>query len=89
MKSEIINFEEIRNRYTSLYRNSFTKVADTIPCTKDVTGTPYCHIGGFSPDGPQRLVLISVIDNLLKGAASQAIENMNIMFGLDQRTGLN
>ena len=88
MKSEMFDFNEILNRYTNLYRNSFTKVVDTIPCTNDVTGTPYCHIGGFSPDGPQRLVLISVIDNLLKGAASQAIENMNIMFGLEQQAGL-
>ncbi|RPI77614.1 MAG: N-acetyl-gamma-glutamyl-phosphate reductase [Desulfobacteraceae bacterium] len=89
MKSEIFDLAAVLERYTHLYQNSFTKVVDTIPCTKDVAGTPYCHIGGFSLDGSKRLVLIAVIDNLLKGAASQAIENMNIMFGLDQRMGLN
>jgi N-acetyl-gamma-glutamyl-phosphate reductase len=88
MKNEIYDFEEIQNRYKSFYQNSFTKVVDTIPCTKDVTGTPFCHIGGFTRDGSKRLVLISVIDNLLKGAASQAVENMNIMLGLEQQIGL-
>ena len=54
-----------------------------------MTGTPYCHIGGFEKDKNNQLVIISVIDNLMKGAASQAIENMNLMFGLEQSIGLN
>lgn len=45
-------------------------------------------IGGFEIDESNQLVLITVLDNLLKGAASQAIENMNLMFGLDHNLGL-
>ena len=54
---------------------------------KHVVGTNVCRIG-FESDGG-RLVLTSAIDNLLKGAAGQAVQNLNVMFGLDEGLGLS
>jgi N-acetyl-gamma-glutamyl-phosphate reductase len=50
--------------------------------------TNYCDIGFSLADDGQRLVLVSCVDNLLKGAAGQAIQNMNLMYGWDEREGL-
>lgn len=71
---------ELKNIFRDFYKGTLTKVVDTIPCTKDVFQSSYCHIGGFEKDKNNQLVLVSAIDNLHKGAASQAIENMDIMF---------
>jgi N-acetyl-gamma-glutamyl-phosphate reductase len=50
--------------------------------------TNFCDIGfALSPDG-ERLILISCIDNLMKGAAGQAVQNMNLMYGWPETTGL-
>jgi len=48
-----------------------------------------CRIAVSQGQGSDKLVVLSVIDNLVKGAAGQAIQNMNIMFGLDEVSGLN
>lgn len=68
----------------------FVKFMGTeIPQLKDVVGTNMCLIG-FSFDGRTgTLKIFSVIDNLLKGAAGQAVQNMNIMMGFDEEEGLN
>ena len=59
-----------------------------LPQIKFSSHTNYCDIGfALAPDG-KRAVLVSCIDNLLKGAAGQAVENMNLMFGFDEREGL-
>ncbi len=59
-----------------------------LPQIKFSRNTNYCDIGfALSPDGT-RAVLISCIDNLLKGAAGQAVQNMNLMFGFDEKAGL-
>lgn len=51
--------------------------------------TPRVTIGGFTVDpNSGRIVMVSVIDNLLKGAASQALQNLNLALGLDERAGL-
>ena len=58
-----------------------------LPEIKHVAHTNFCDIGWrVEPSG--RAILVSVIDNLLKGAAGQAVQNMNVMLGLDERTGL-
>lgn len=60
-----------------------------LPFTRAVRGTNRCDIGvEFDPVGG-RLILISVIDNLVKGAAGQAVQNMNLMLGLDEAAGLD
>src|SRR5215469_10361204 len=62
--------------------------AAKLPQIKFSRNTNYCDIGfSLSPDG-RRVVLVSCIDNLLKGAAGQAVQNMNLMFGFDERAGL-
>jgi N-acetyl-gamma-glutamyl-phosphate reductase len=62
--------------------------AARLPQIKFSLGTNYCDIGfSVSPDGT-RAVLVSCIDNLLKGAAGQAVQNMNLMFGFDEKAGL-
>ena len=51
--------------------------------------TNYCDIGFCLADDGQRLVVVACIDNLLKGAAGQAVQNMNVMYGWDEKEGLN
>jgi N-acetyl-gamma-glutamyl-phosphate reductase len=60
-----------------------------VPSTKEVLGSNYCDIGLHVDQRTGRLTIVSVIDNLVKGASGQAIQNANILFGWDQRTGLN
>lgn len=83
-----INLAALKREYRLFYENTFTRIVDTIPQTREVHNTPYCHIGGFEVDNNGWLVIVSAVDNLLKGAASQAVENMNIMFGMDHGEGL-
>ncbi len=59
------------------------------PQTRSVRGTNRCQISWHRPQGGNRLVVLSVIDNLGKGAAGQAIQNMNILFALEEQTGLD
>lgn len=62
--------------------------AGATPRVKAVAGSNYCHIGLALDARLNRLTVFSAIDNLVKGAAGQAVQNMNIMFGLDETTGL-
>ena len=59
-----------------------------MPETRTVKGANNCRISVFIPQGGDTVVVSSVIDNLVKGAAGQAVQNMNIMFGIDETTGL-
>ena len=59
------------------------------PSTKFVRGTNYCDIAWHIDPRTHRVIVFSAIDNLVKGAAGQAIQNMNIALGLDERTGLD
>lgn len=59
------------------------------PDTRSVRAANMCRIAVHRPQGGDTLVILSVIDNLVKGAAGQAVQNMNIMYGLDERTGLD
>ena len=58
------------------------------PDTRNVRGSNNCQISIHQPQGGQTLVVLSVIDNLVKGAAGQAVQNMNLMFGLIEDQGL-
>jgi len=53
-----------------------------------VKGANVCRIAVYRPQGADTVVVLSVIDNLVKGAAGQAVQNMNIMFGLPEAAGL-
>ncbi|MCD6170106.1 MAG: N-acetyl-gamma-glutamyl-phosphate reductase [Candidatus Latescibacteria bacterium] len=61
---------------------------DRLPETRFVQGTNWCDIAVSKVDGTDRLVIISAIDNLMKGASGQAVQNMNIMFGFKETEGL-
>ena len=60
-----------------------------LPEVKHVNGSNACHIGFVLDERVDRLVLVSAIDNLIKGAAGQAVQNMNIIFGLGETAGLH
>jgi len=79
---------EILNLYQKFYSSEpFVKVLGEgeFPQTKDVLGTNYCRIGVTA--NKNRAIIVSTIDNLMKGAASQAVQNMNIMYGWDETMG--
>lgn len=59
------------------------------PATKETRGSNFCDIGWHIDSRTGRVVAVAAIDNLVKGAAGQAVQNLNVMFGLDERTGLN
>ena len=77
----------------SVYERTYARepfirlVGSALPEIKHVTHTNFCDIG-WRVDPSGRAVVVSVIDNLLKGASGQAVQNMNVMLGLDQTTGL-
>lgn len=82
------DIETIRQMYEEAYSDhSFTFVTDKQPDLKDVVNTNKCVIHLEKVDG--KLLITSVIDNLLKGASGTAVHNMNLLFGLSERTGLN
>ena len=69
----------------------FRSPAGSHPDTRSVRGANLCRIAVHRPQGNSggdTVVVLSVIDNLVKGAAGQAVQNMNIMFGLPEDTGL-
>ena len=79
--------EDLHNLFTGFYDGSFfVRVVDVSPDINWVKNTNFCDIGAFS-NGTQ-IAVFSAIDNLVKGAAGQAVQNMNLMFGLDETTGL-
>jgi N-acetyl-gamma-glutamyl-phosphate reductase len=61
---------------------------DALPEIKHVAHTNFCDIGWKVDEATGRVFVVSVIDNLVKGAAGQAIQNFNVMFGFDETAGL-
>jgi len=83
--------DELARRYAEAYAASplvDVRPAGTLPDLNEVVGTPRAAIGFATLDGGRRAVLVSVIDNLLKGAASQAVQNFNLLFTLPETEGL-
>ena len=86
LKSEMSE-AEVRTAFADYYRDSFfVRLVKGSPDINWVKTTNFCDIG-FAVRGRQ-LVVFSALDNLVKGAAGQAVQNMNLMFGLDEKTGL-
>ncbi|MCL4338130.1 N-acetyl-gamma-glutamyl-phosphate reductase [Patescibacteria group bacterium] len=80
------SISEVKEIYQKIYENKpFIRLTDN-PRVAVVAGTNYCDIGVFS-DG-KHIIVTSAIDNLVKGAAGQAVQNMNIMFGMRETVGL-
>ena len=89
--SRTISVEEIHDCILSFYSDRpFIRLfnEDRPPDTRYVCGTNYCDIGFKLDERNNRMILISAIDNLVKGAAGQAVQSMNIMLGLDETSGL-
>ncbi|MFP4348680.1 MAG: N-acetyl-gamma-glutamyl-phosphate reductase [Thermodesulfobacteriota bacterium] len=84
--------EKIRDCLTDYYRGRpFVRIhpEGRMPDTRFVRSTNYCDIGFTVNEADRRVILLSAIDNLVKGAAGQAVQNMNLMFDLDETTGLD
>ncbi len=81
--------EEIGEIYRNFYQDKpFIRLIKGIPMLGSVRGSNFCDICFEIDKGGDRIVVISAIDNLVKGASGQAIQNMNLMSGLDETTGL-
>ena len=82
---------DLRQALSRAYaRSPFVRVVEdgVTPATQHVRGSNYCHIGVFADRLEGRAIVISAIDNLVKGSAGQALQNFNLMFGFDETTGL-
>jgi len=87
--NEKIKANDGQSIYKEFYKNQpFIKILDRIPELHNVSNTNLCCIGGFEIDDANRLVVISTLDNLIKGASGQAVQNMNLMLGLKETEGL-
>lgn len=89
--SKGIGEKDIYNCLNSYYKDSnFVRIFsdEQVPETRFVKGTNFCDIGFRIDETHQRLILMSAIDNLVKGAAGQAVQNMNLMLGLAETAGL-
>lgn len=89
---ESMSAEALHELYTETYKSSpFVRVRPLgeFPATKDVQGSNFCDIGVSLNERTGRVVIVSVIDNLVKGAAGQAIQNANIWTGQDAAAGLD
>ena len=85
--NEEIAAPELREVYADFYRDSFfVRLVEGSPDINWVKNTNFCDIGVAARG--QQIVVFSAIDNLVKGAAGQAVQNMNLMSGLDEKTGL-
>ncbi|MBI4507526.1 MAG: N-acetyl-gamma-glutamyl-phosphate reductase [Chloroflexi bacterium] len=81
---------EVRARYETYYAGEpFVRVTAAPPQTKQTWGSNLCLVYPTVDERSQRLVVISCLDNLVKGASGQAIQNMNVMFGLPECTGID
>lgn len=88
--TEKIDEIKLKEIYAAFYANApFVRLRAQEPAIKDVRGTNYCDLFVTYDERTNMIIVVSVIDNLIKGAAGQAIQNMNIMFGFEETSGLN
>jgi N-acetyl-gamma-glutamyl-phosphate reductase len=86
-----ISVKDLRAALMQAYAKSpFVKVVEegVAPATQHVRGSNQCHIGVFADRIPGRAIVISAIDNLVKGSAGQALQNFNLMYGFEETLGL-
>ncbi len=82
---------DVQSIFESAYKDEYFITvlgAGNTPDTRNVRGSNFCQIGVQKAPYGNKLIVMSVIDNLVKGASGQAIQNMNILFGLDENLGL-
>ena len=86
-----VTYEDVRSLYDNCYANEpFVRVLEKNICpeTRNVHGSNYVDVNFRIDERTDRIIMMGAIDNLVKGAAGQAIQNMNLMFGLPEETGL-
>ena len=85
-----VSVTHVSQAFEAAYRDApFVRLfGDDLPDIKQVAYTNFCDIGWRADEATSRMVLVSCIDNLVKGAAGQAVQNLNLMCGLDERAGL-
>ena len=82
--------DQVLERYRERYAGEpLVDVLDDAPWVSNIAGRHHVELGGFtlSPDG-RRLVVVATEDNLLKGAATQALQNLNLAFGFNEFAGI-
>lgn len=82
---------DLQNLFEERYKDDFfvdVMPAGSLPETRSTKGANFCRIAVYRPQGGDKVVVLSVIDNLVKGASGQAIQNMNIMLDLPENMGL-
>ncbi|MBL41304.1 MAG: N-acetyl-gamma-glutamyl-phosphate reductase [Rhodospirillaceae bacterium] len=90
--SDLSSSKKIREKLIKKYmKDEFVQVCEEgfFPSTSDVRGSNKCMISVFSKVNDKKIIIFSVIDNLVKGASGQAIQNMNLMFNIPESSGLN
>jgi N-acetyl-gamma-glutamyl-phosphate reductase len=82
--------QQVADTLAAAYKDApFVRLTgDALPEIKHVTHTNFCDVGWKVDEERRRIVLVAVLDNLIKGAAGSAVQNLNVMLGLDERTGL-
>jgi len=89
--AQVVSTESLTEIYREFYKTSpFVVILDPgeYPATKSTVGSNFCQIGMKFDPRTDRVVVVSAIDNLMKGAAGQAVQNMNLMAGFDETAGL-
>ncbi len=86
-----VDLSKIVEMYKDFYKDSpFVRIAEGyLPCTKFTSGTNYIDISVNFDRRTRRMVVVSSLDNMIKGASGQAVQNMNLMFGLEETLGLD
>ncbi len=88
LKGDILE-SDIEKKYKKFYSNdTFVRIMQSLPSLNNVKGTNFCDIGFKFDKRNNRIIIVSVIDNMIKGASGQAVQNMNIMFRLKESDGL-
>ena len=86
-----VTYEEVKAVYDRYYADEvFVRVLDRDVCpeTRWVEGSNYVDVNFKIDERTNRIIMMGSMDNLVKGAAGQAVQNMNLLFGLDETTGL-
>ncbi len=88
LRSDQVDQVQLLDTLRSFYQDEpFVEVVDTLPATKHVSGTNRCHLTARVVNG--RAVVVSAIDNLIKGASGAAVQNFNLMVGFDETMGID
>lgn len=86
-----LSADDLHDLYSEFYQNSYflrVRPKGQYPQTKEVYGSNFCDIAVTLDERTNRVTIVSVIDNLMKGAAGQAVQNFNLMNGWNEETGL-